>query len=128
MPELPKLLHLSHAQKDALIRTLWQLDVAERRIAELEARLAGPGKTPENSSLPPRRGQKRNQPQKAKRVGPRQGSLGRKGGGRSLVCYQDQTVITKAPACAHCHTALTDAHYVLHSRYGKIDKPVVVPW
>ena len=54
MPELPNLNHLSHAEKDALIRTLWQrLEAAERRIAELEARLAEPGKTPDNSSLQP---------------------------------------------------------------------------
>jgi transposase len=59
VPELPNLDHLSHAQKDALIRALWQrLDVAERRIAELEVRLAEPGKTPDNSSLPPSKGQK----------------------------------------------------------------------
>ena len=128
MPGLPNLDHLSHAQKDALIRALWQrLDVAERRIAELETRLAEPGKTPDNSSLPPSKGQKPNQPDKAKRVGPRQGSLGRKGGGRPLVCHPDQTVITKAPACAHCHAALTDADQVLHGRYDKIDLPVVRP-
>ena len=128
MPEFPNLDHLSHAQKDALIRALWErLEAAERRIAELEARPAEPGKTPDNSSLPPSKGQKPNQPEKAKRVGPRQGSLGRKGGGRPLVCHPDQTVTTKAPACAHCHAALTDAHHVLHSRYDKIDLPVVRP-
>ena len=128
MPEFPNLDHLSHAQKDALIRALWErLEAAERRIAELEARPAEPGKTPDNSSLPPSKGQKSNQPEKAKRVGPRQGSLGRKGGGRPLVCHPDQTVTTKAPACAHCHAALTDAHHVLHSRYDKIDLPVVRP-
>jgi transposase len=128
VPELPNLDHLSHAEKDALIRALWQrLEAAERRIAELEARLAEPGKTPDNSSLPPSKGQKPNQPEKAGRVGPRPGSLGRKGGGRALVCHPDQTVITKAPACAHCHAALTDAHQVLHGRYDKIDLPVVRP-
>src|SRR6476646_4199830 len=51
--QLPNLDHLSHAEKDALIRALWQrLEAAERRIAELEARLAEPGKTLDNSSLP----------------------------------------------------------------------------
>lgn len=128
MPELPNLNHLSHAEKDALIRALWQrLEAAERRIAELEARLAEPGKTPDNSSLPPSKGQQPNRPEKAKRVGPRQGSLGRAGGGRALVCHPDQTVTAKAPACAHCHAALTDAHHVLHGRYDKIDLPVVRP-
>jgi transposase len=128
VPELPNLDHLSHAEKDALIRALWQrLEAAERRIAELEARLAEPGKTADNSSLPPSKGQQPNRPEKAKRVGPRQGSLGRKGGGRALVCHPDQTVTAKAPACAHCHAALTDAHHVLHGRYDKIDLPVVRP-
>jgi transposase len=128
VPELPNLDHRSHAEKDALIRALWQrLEAAERRIAELEARLAEPGKTPDNSSLPPSTGQKPNRPEKAKRVGPRQGSLGRQGGGRPLVSQPDQTVTAKAPACIHCHTALTDAHQVLHGRYDKIDLPVVRP-
>jgi transposase len=128
VPELPNLNHLSHAEKDALIRALWQrLEAAERRIAELEARLAEPGKTPDNSSLPPSKGQQPNRPEKAKRVGPRPGSLGRAGGGRALVCHPDQTVAAKAPACAHCHAALTDAHHVLHGRYDKIDLPVVRP-
>ncbi len=68
MPELLDLDHLSHAEKDALIRALFQrLEAAERRIAELEARLAEPGKTPDNSSLPPSKGQKPNRPEKAMR-------------------------------------------------------------
>src|SRR4051794_11286482 len=128
MPELPNLDHLRHAEKDALIRALWQrLEAAERRIAELEARLAEPGKTPDNSSLPPSKGQKPNRPEKARRVGPRQGSLGRTGGGRPLARDPDPTVTAKAPACIHCHAALTDADQVRHGRYDKIDLPVVRP-
>jgi transposase len=128
VPELPNLDHLSHAEKDALIRALWQrLAAAEQRIAELEARLAEPGKTPDNSGLPPSTSQKPNRPEKAKRGGPRRGSLGRKGGGRALVCHPDQTVITKAPTCAHCQAVLTDADQVLHGRYDKIDLPMVRP-
>ena len=65
MPVLPDLSQLSHAEKDALILALWQrLDAAERRIAELEAKLAEPAKTPDNSSLPPSKGQKPNQAEK----------------------------------------------------------------
>jgi transposase len=128
VPQLPNLDHLSHAEKDALIRALWRrLEAAERRIVELEARLAEPGKTPDNSSLPPSKGQKPNRAEKARRVGPRQGSLGREGGGRPLACDPDQTVTAKAPACIHCHAALADADQVLHGRYDKIDLPVVRP-
>src|SRR5208282_1422909 len=98
----PDLSRLSHAEKDTLIRALFQrLEAAERRIAELEARLGEPPKTPDNSNLPPSKGQKPNQAEKAERNGPRQGSLGRKGGGRPLACDPDETVIAKpAPAKA----------------------------
>ena len=128
MLQLPDLNYLSDAEKDALIRALWQrLDAAERRIAELEAKLGEPPKTPDNSSVPPSKGQKANQPEKAERQGPRHGSLGRRGGGRPLACDPDETVIAKALACAHCQAALTDAEQVLHGRYDKIDLPVVRP-
>ena len=128
MPPPPDLDHLSDAEKDALIRALWQrLDTAERRIAELEARLGEPPKTPDNSSVPPSKGQKTNQLEKVKRQGPRRGSLGRKGGGRPLACDPDETVIAKAVSCAHCQAVLTDADQVLHGRYDKVDLPVVRP-
>jgi len=128
VPELPDLNHLSHAEKDALIRALWaQVQSLTARVAALEARLGEPGKTPDNSSLPPSRGQKPNKPEKVKRVGPRPGSLGRKGGGRPLACDPDETVTAKPVACAHCQAGLTDADHVLHGRYDKIDLPVVRP-
>ena len=53
------------------------------RVAELEAQLGVPPKMPDNSSLPPSAGKKANRSDKPKRTGPRQGSLGRKGGGRA---------------------------------------------
>ena len=121
MLQLPDLNYLSDAEKDALIRALWQrLDASERRIAELEAKLGEPPKTPDNSSVPPSKGQKANQPEKAERQGPRHGSLGRRGGGRPLVCDPDETVIAKALACAHCQAALTDAEQVLHGREDRM--------
>ena len=128
VPELPDLNHLSHAEKDVLIRALWaQVQSLTARVAALEARLDEPGKTPDNSSLPPSKGQKPNKPEKNKRVGPRPGSLGRKGGGRPLACDPDETVTAKPMACAHCQAVQTDADHVLHGRYDKIDLPVVRP-
>jgi transposase len=126
--QLPDLSHLSHAEKDALIRALWsQVQSLTTRVAALEAKLNEPPKTPDNSSLPPSKGQKPNQPEQSKRVGRRQGSLGRKGGGRPLALCPDETVTAKAPSCAHCQAALTEADQVLHGRYDKIDLPVVRP-
>jgi transposase len=126
--DLPDLRHLSHAEKDALIRALWaQVQSLTARVEMLEARLAEPVKTPDNSSLPPSKGQKSNKPGKTKRVGPRKGSLGRKGGGRLLSCDPDETVTAKPVGCMHCQAALTDADQVLHGRYDKIELPVMRP-
>jgi transposase len=126
--QLPPLDHLSHAEKDALIRALWaQVQALTARVAELEARLGQPPKTPDNSSLPPSKGQKPDKPEKTGRTGQRKGSLGRKGGGRPLACDPDETVTAKAAACAHCQSALTEADQKLHGRWDKIDLPPVRP-
>ena len=128
MPELPDLNHLSHAEKDVLIHALWaQVQSLTARVAALEVRLGEPAKTPDNSSLPPSKGQKPNKPEKTKRVGPRPGSVGRKGGGRPLACDPDETVTAKPVACAHCQGVLTEADHVLQARYDKIDLPLVRP-
>ena len=112
MSQLPDLDHLSHAEKDALIRALWaQVQSLTTRVADLEARLAEPSKTPDNSSLPPSKGQRPNQPEKAKRVGPRQGSLGREGVGRPLACTVDETVTAKVARCAYSQGTSTHRHH-----------------
>jgi len=122
---------LSPAEKDALILTLSaRLDAALTLIAELQARideLTRPGKTSGNSSLPPSKGQKPNQPQKPGRTGPRAGSLGRKGGGRALTANPDETVIARPARCQHCQGALTPADQQLQARYDKIDLPQMRP-
>ena len=80
MPQLPDLSRLSHAEKDALILALFQrLEAAERRIAALEAKLGEPPKTPDNSSLPPSKGQKPNQAEKAEAKRPAPGQSGPQG-------------------------------------------------
>ena len=122
---------LTHAEKDALILTLLaRLDEAHKLIAELRARiddLTRPGKTPDNSSVPPSKGQKPNRPDKAKRDGPRKGSLGRTGGGRALTAEPDEVVVAKPMRCRHCQAAFSDADQMLDARYDKIDLPKVRP-
>ena len=128
MTQLPDLRHLSHADKDALILALWtQIQALTAGVAELEARQSVPPKTPDNSSTPPSKGPKPNQPEAAQQTGPRLGSLGRKGGGRPLACEPDETVTAKAACCAFCQAALADADQVLHGRHDKIDLPVIRP-
>src|SRR5215212_9183560 len=113
----PDLNKLTETEKDALILALWaQVQTLTARVAALEARLSQPAKTPGNSSLPPSKGHKANRPERARPPGPRQGSLGRQGGGRPLAEEPDQRVIAKAAACAHCRAALGENDQVLHAR------------
>ena len=128
VPPLPDLTTLSHEQKDALIVALWEQVVSlTARLTALEQKHNEPPKTPDNSSVPPSKGQKANRSDTATRSGPRQGSLGRKGGGRSLMQEPDQIVSAKAAGCRHCGTDLGEADHRLHSRYDKIDLPRVRP-
>jgi transposase len=124
----PDLSRLTEAEKDALILALWtQVQVLTARVAELEARLQEPAKTPSNASLPPSQGHKANRPGEGKPSGPRQGGLGRQGGGRPLAEEPDQLVLAKAAACAPCRAALGAGDQVLHARYDKIALPPVRP-
>ena len=128
MTQLPDLSYLSHDEKNALIRALWaQVQTLTARVAELEAKLAVPPKTPDNSSLPPSHGKKPARDDKPKRQGPRQGSLGRKGGGRPLAANPDETITARPMCCAHCQAALHESDQTLAARYDKIDLPRVAP-
>ena len=135
MDRLPDLSSLSHDEKDALIHALWaqvqaltaQVATRTARVGELEARLGLPPKTPDNSSLPPSQGRQPNRDDKPARTGPRQGSLGRTGGGRVLAEAPDETVTARPSRCAHCQAALDEADQALASRFDKVDLPKVTP-
>jgi len=133
--ELPDLTCLSHNEKDALIRALWtqvqmltaEVETLAARVAQLEAKLGEPPKTPDNSSMPPSQGKKPNRPDKPTRDGLRKGSLGRKGGGRALVANPDETVIARPMCCARCQAAFREDDHRLAARYDKFDLPKVKP-
>src|SRR5215211_9327196 len=135
MEQLPNLSSLSVAEKDALIRALWvqvqaltaQVATLTARVAELEAKPGVLPKTPDNSSLPPSQGKKPNREDRPSRTGPRQGSLGRKGGGRMLAEAPDETVTARPARCAHCQAALGEADQTLADRFDKVDLPKVAP-
>ena len=99
---------LTMAEKDALILSLLplvgQLQAALARIAELEARLAlleKPPKTPDNSSLPPSKGQKTSPPPEGRKP-PRKS---RPGFGRALEPNPDRIVDRLLDACPRCAAA-----------------------
>src|SRR5215210_8981770 len=135
MDRLPDLSSLSHNEKDALIHALWaqvqaltaQVGILTDRVAALEAKLRLPPKTPDNSSLPPSQGKKPNRDDRPARNGPRQGSIGRKGGGRLLAEVPDETVTARPARCAHCQAALDGADQMLAGRFDKVDLPTVAP-
>ncbi len=134
MTRPPDLRRLSEARKDALIRDLWAM-VQERdaliadlckRVAELESKLGGPPKTPDNSSMPPSKGQKANTPPgKARDGNKRRKGHGR--GGRGLHREPDQRVAARVTTCPHCAAALGGSEQTLHALYDKIELPRPAP-
>lgn len=121
---------LTSAEKDALILSLLplvgQLEAALARITELEARLAlleKPAKTPDNSSLPPSKGQKASQPPDGRKP-PRKS---RPGFGRALEPNPDRIVDHLLDSCPHCTTAWPTAPQTPQQAYGRIELPPVKP-
>jgi Tn3 transposase DDE domain len=82
-----------------------QVSALSARLAELEAKLAAPPKTPDNSSLPPSKGQKPNLPDPAKKK-PRPS---RPGVARALAEDPDLTIEATLDACPHCQHTLGPA-------------------
>ena len=137
MPPEIDLSKLTVAGKDALILSLLpgvgQLEAAlariaalETRNAELEARLAKlerPGKTPDNSSLPPSKGQKPDGPA----PGPKPPRRGRPGIARTLEPNPDRIVDAKLDSCPHCAAAWTDAPQAPQQVYDRIEMPPIRP-
>jgi transposase len=117
---------LSHAKKDDLILSLvGQLEAALARIAELEKRLARferPAKTPDNSSLPPSKGQKSDRPTGAKP--PRKS---RPGFGRTLHPNPDRVVDARLGACPKCQAAFPETSQTPQQIYERIEFPPIKP-
>lgn len=121
---------LTIAEKDALILSLLplagQLQAALARVAELEAQLAlaqKPSKTPDNSSLPPSKGQKPDQPAVSKTT-PRRS---RPGSGRMLEPNPDRIVDRWLDVCPRCAAAWPAAAQTPQRIYDRIELPVVKP-
>jgi transposase len=92
------------------------------RVAELEAKLGEPPKTPDNSSLPPSRGQKANAEPPAGK--PKRKS--RPGVARALAERPDATRRFYAERCT-CGTVLDAAGQNLAKEYDHIDIPPIRP-
>src|SRR5271166_3575223 len=119
--ELIELILAQHAQMEAQAQ---QIGVLTARIAELEAKLAAPPKTPDNSSLPPSKGQKPNLPDPAKKP-PRPS---RPGVARALSEHPDRTIEARLAACPHCDHALGPTDQPEIHAYDHVELPPIRPF
>jgi len=117
---------LSHAEKDELILSLFgQLEAALARIGELENRLAKlerPAKTPDNSSLPPSKGQKTDHP-----TGDKPPRKSRPGFGRTLHPNPDRVFDARLSACPKCQAAFPETLQTPQQIYERIELPAIKP-
>ncbi len=100
-----------------------QIEELTRRVAELEARLGGPPKTPDNSSVPPSQGGK---PNRAERRAAKK-RKGRPGVFRALAPHPDRIIDSVAQHCPHCEHALTPADQAGFHAYDHIELPPIRP-
>jgi transposase len=100
-----------------------QIEELTRRIADLEAKLGGPPRTPDNSSLPPSQGRK---PNRAERRAAKK-RKGRPGVFRALAPDPDRIVASVAERCPHCDHALTLADQSGFHAYDHLELPPIRP-
>ena len=110
-------------QKDALIIALMaQVAAMKARVAELEAKLGLPPKTPDNSSVPPSKGQKASAPAKPKaKANPHAGAH------RPLHPNPTRERIVSALACQGCGADVSNVAQSAFQVYDRIEIPEVKP-
>jgi transposase len=116
------LIALVLAQADVVAKQAGQITLLEKRLAELEAKLGKPPKTPDNSSIPPSQGHKPNRAER--RAAQRKG---RPGVTRALAENPDRIIEALAKACPHCAHGLTAADQQDFHAYDHIDLPPIRP-
>ena len=119
---------LSDREKDALLTE--QAALIERqavRIAELEALLAKPKKTSQNSHTPPSQDRKPGVPGDKKDGKRRTPRPSRPGSARPLTDAPDETIKRLATACPHCAADVSGQRQACRHRYDHIDIPPIVP-
>ena len=99
-----------------------QIAALTKRVEELEAKLGEAPKTPDNSSMPPSRGQKPNRAERRaakKKFHP--------GAFRALTEHPDRLVETLAASCPHCDHALSADDQAGFHAYDHIELPPIKP-
>ena len=122
MARIDRLVAQNAAKDHRIDELLALLKALSTRVAELEAKLGQPPRTPDNSSLPPSRGQKANSEPPATKP-PRKG---RPGVARMLAENPDATRRLYAERCT-CGTVLGETEQSLAREYDHIDIPPIRP-
>jgi transposase len=99
-----------------------QVVVLTARVAELEARLGLPPKTPDNSSTPPSQGRKASRDAASKPKGKPHG-----GTYRALHPNPTSRLVQLAQACQHCGADVSGVPQLLCEAYDHIEFPVIAP-
>jgi transposase len=120
------LIRLVLAQAETIAALTRQVEVLTARVAELEAKLGLPPKTPENSSTPPSQGQKTSgeAPEAGSNKAKRKGH---KGSHRDLHPNPNRTLNVLASHCQHCAADVSAAPQHAAESYDKIEIPPIAP-
>lgn len=110
------------AQVGQIEALMAQVATLSARVIELEAKLNAPPKTPDNSSLPPSKGQKPNLPQ-----GRKKRRHSHPGVARALAENPDRVIEARLTACPNCDHALDAADQSEIHAYDHIDLPPIKP-
>lgn len=126
MKELPPLDGLSHAEKDALIKGLWQeLQRLRSEVEKLKQKRVK--KTSRNSSLPPSKGFKPNHSRAQSPLPDSEATENHRSGGRELSQHPDQVVVAQAKSCPHCGVEVDPLSQRLSGIYERIELPPIRP-
>jgi transposase len=118
-----ELIALALAQTAQIEAQAAQITELARHVAELEAKLGQPPKTPDNSSVPPSQGRKAN---RAERRAAKK-RKGRPGVFRALAVNPDRIVESLAERCPHCAQQLSPADQPGFHAYDHIELPPIRP-
>jgi len=116
------LITLVLAQAEQIAALTRTVAAQSARMAELEAKLDQPPKTPSNSSTPPSKGEKGQRPEK-----PKKRRKGRPGVTRQLAENPDKVVDAIAEACPNCGHGLTVDDQPNVYAYDHVELPPIKP-
>jgi transposase len=118
------LIRLVLAQAETIATLTKQCETLLARVAELEAKLGLPPKTPDNSSTPPSKGQKPSAAAKAKSDGRRKSHAGAH---RPLHPNPTSSRDIAAHACQHCGADVSQRPQLACETYDHIEIPLIKP-